>query len=253
MYWPPSLGSHSVHGSIGNKWVQMDHERSPLGYPVGEEGCGGAPLACSQAFQGGTITWPTSAGVSVNPYPSSVGVMVNKRRPNSPISQTPPDLGWVGSQLMRSVAATQLAQLISGASAAGVPITTVSGFRSYATQASLYNSYVAQYGQAAADTISARPGCSEHQTGLVMDIGNPNGACARQACFANTPAGWFVAANARRHGFIIRYTSGYEAVTGYTYEPWHLRYIGVRAATDMRNRGYQTLEQYFGLAAAPTY
>ncbi|WP_269938454.1 D-alanyl-D-alanine carboxypeptidase family protein [Arthrobacter sp. HY1533] len=253
VYWRPSLGAHSVHGSIGNKWVQMGYERSPLGYPTSEENCGGAPLRCVQYFQGGTINWPTSAGVSVNPYQSSVGVVVNKRRPNSPINQTPPDLVWVGSQVMRSEAANQLAQLISGASAAGVPITTVSGFRSHATQTSLYNSYVAQYGQAVADTISARPGYSEHQTGLVMDIGNPSGACSLQACFANTAAGQFAAANAWRYGFIIRYTSGFDAITGYTYEPWHLRYIGVRAATDMHNRGYRTLEQYFGLAAAPTY
>ncbi|MBP2413169.1 D-alanyl-D-alanine carboxypeptidase [Arthrobacter stackebrandtii] len=253
VYWQPSVGSHSVHGAIGAKWVQMGYERSPLGYPTSEEQCGGSPLSCVQYFQGGTINWPTFAGVSVNPYAGSTGVVVNKRRPNSPINQTPPDLAWVGSQLMRSEASWQYSQLVAGASAAGVALTPVSGFRSYDTQVGLYNSYVSQYGQAVADTISARPGYSEHQTGLVMDIGNPNGACSLQACFENTPAGQFAANNAWRYGFIIRYPWGQDWTTGYTYEPWHLRYIGVRTATDMHNRGYQTLEQYFGLAAAPSY
>lgn len=253
VYWQPSIGSHAVHGAIGSKWVQMGYERSPLGYPVSDESCGGVPLGCVQYFQGGTINWPTSSGVSVNPYPSSVGAVINKRRPNWPINLTPPDLVWTGSQLMRSEAAYQLSMLVAGASSAGVPIVNVSGFRSYDTQVGLYNSYVSRYGQAAADTISARPGYSEHQTGLAMDIGNPNGSCSLEACFANTPAGQFAAANAWRYGFIIRYTSGYDSITGYTYEPWHLRYIGVRTATDMHNRGYQTLEQYFGLPGAPSY
>ncbi|WP_082000238.1 D-alanyl-D-alanine carboxypeptidase family protein [Arthrobacter sp. PAMC 25486] len=253
VYWQPSIGSHAVHGALGAKWVQMGYELSPLGYPVSDESCGGTPLSCSQYFQGGTITWPTFAGVSVTPSPSSTGVVVNKRRPNSPMNQTPPDLVWVGSQLMRSEAAWQFSQLVSGASAAGVPVTTVSGFRSYDTQVGLYNSYVSQYGRAVADTISARPGFSEHQTGLVMDVGNPNGACSLQACFENTPAGEFVRNHAWQYGFIIRYTWANDWATGYTYEPWHLRYIGVRTATDMHNRGYQTLEQHFGLAAAPTY
>ncbi|MGO2539615.1 MAG: D-alanyl-D-alanine carboxypeptidase family protein [Specibacter sp.] len=253
VYWQPSTGSYPVHGGIGAKWVQMGYERSPLAYPVSDERCGGAPPSCVQYFQGGTITWPTSAGVSVNPYPSSTGVVVNKRSPNAPINQTPPDLVWAGSQLMRSEAATHMAQLVSGASAAGAPLTMVSGFRSYNTQAGLYNYYVSQYGRVVADTISARPGFSEHQTGLVMDVGNPNGDCSLQACFENTPAGQFVRNHAWRYGFIIRYTWGNDWTTGYTYEPWHLRYIGVRTATDMHNRGFQTLEQYFGLAAAPSY
>lgn len=253
VYWQHSTGAHTIHGGIGAKWVQMGYELNPLGYPVSEEACSGTPRSCVQHFLGGTITWRSGGGVSVNPTSRSVGVVVNKRRPNSPINQTPPDLVWVGSQLMRREAANQMAQLLHGAARAGVAITTVSGFRSYASQASLYNYYVSIYGHAVADTISARPGYSEHQTGLALDIGNPNGTCGLQACFANTPAGWFAATNAWRYGFIIRYPSSYEATTGYTYEPWHLRYIGVRTATDMHNRGYKTLEQYFGLAAAPHY
>ncbi|MFB9163324.1 D-alanyl-D-alanine carboxypeptidase family protein [Arthrobacter psychrochitiniphilus] len=253
IYWQSSVGAHTVRGGIGSKWGQMGFERSPLGYPVGEENCAGRPVSCLQLFLGGTITWKAGSAVSVNPNAGSIGIVVNKRRPNAPINRIPPDLVWSGSQLMRREAATQMSQLISGASAIGVPVTLVSGFRSYDTQAGLYNNYVWQYGQAVADTISARPGYSEHQTGLVMDIGTPNGTCALQACFVITPAGQFAAANAWRYGFIVRYPQGYDSITGYSYEPWHLRYIGVRAATDMRNRGFKTLEQYFGLSSAPKY
>ncbi|PYI67851.1 hypothetical protein CVV68_08270 [Arthrobacter livingstonensis] len=253
IYWQHSTGAHTIHGGIGTKWVQMGYERNPLGFPVSEESCSGVPRGCVQQFLGGSISWRSGAGVSVNPNSRSVGVVVNKRHPNSPVNQTPPDLIQIGSQLMRREAANQMAQLIRGASVTGVPVSTVSGFRSYASQASLYNYYVSLYGRAVADTISARPGFSEHQTGLVLDIGNPNGACGLQTCFAGTPAGQFAAANAWRYGFVIRYPQGYDSITGYTNEPWHLRYIGVRAATDMYNRGYRTLEQYFGLSAAPNY
>lgn len=253
IYWQSSVGAHAVYGAIGSKWVQMGYELSPLGYPTSDEACSGVPRSCVQQFLGGNIRWTSGVGVSVTPSQNSVGVVVNKRRPNSPINNTPADLVYVGSQLMRREAANQMALLIRGAAAAGVPVTTVSGFRSYASQASLYNYYVSIYGRAVADTISARPGYSEHQTGLALDIGNPNGACALQACFAGTPAGQFAAANAWRYGFIVRYPNGYNSITGYTYEPWHLRYIGLRAARDMHYRGYRTLEQYFGLPAAAGY
>nr|WP_240630321.1 D-alanyl-D-alanine carboxypeptidase family protein [Specibacter cremeus] len=86
-----------------------------------------------------------------------------------------------------------------------------------------------------------------------MDIGNPNGECSLLACFASTPAGRYATDNVWRYGFIIRYPDGYTSITGYAYEPWHLRYVGVRVATDMRDRGYRTLEQYLGLPAAPSY
>ncbi|PVZ58492.1 D-alanyl-D-alanine carboxypeptidase [Arthrobacter sp. H-02-3] len=127
----------------------------------------------------------------------------------------------------------------------------ISGYRSFSQQASLYNSYVSQYGQATADTLAARAGYSEHQTGLAMDIGNASGTCALQACFANTPAGQWAAKNCRDYGFIIRYPAGAEATTGYTYEPWHLRYVGKNVALDMSST--ETLEDYFGLEAAPDY
>jgi zinc D-Ala-D-Ala carboxypeptidase len=254
MYYQRSVGSWPIKGAIGAKWAQMGREANPLSYPASNESCSGTGTrTCTQHFIGGSITWNSVHGVSVAPDAGTIAVVVNKRRPNVPINRIPPDLVTAGNQRMRREAAGQMARMISAAAAAGVPITTVSGYRSYTTQYNLYYSYVAAYGQAYADTISARPGYSEHQTGLAMDIGNPNGVCGLLPCFAGTPAGAYAAANAWKYGFIVRYTNGYTSITGYSYEPWHLRYVGVPIATDMHNRGYHTLEQYFGMAAAPSY
>jgi D-alanyl-D-alanine carboxypeptidase len=112
---------------------------------------------------------------------------------------------------------------------------------------------VNQYGRATADLISARPGFSEHQTGLAIDIGNPNGVCGLQECFAGTPAGVWAAQNAWRYGFIIRYPRGMTPVTGYAYEPWHLRFVGTTISSEMRAHAVPTLEHYMSLPAAPSY
>jgi D-alanyl-D-alanine carboxypeptidase len=184
---------------------------------------------------------------------SSTSVVVNKRRPLSPAGYVPGPLVSVEGQLLRSDAAAQAQRLLQDARSAGVPISAVSAYRSYSTQSTLYNNYVAQYGQATADTISARPGHSEHQTGLAIDIGNPNGACALQECFAGTPAGAWAAGNAWRYGFILRYPQGMTHITGYSFEPWHFRYVGTLISSEMRSHGIRTLEQYMRLPAAPNY
>ncbi|KRE79329.1 hypothetical protein ASG71_04340 [Arthrobacter sp. Soil763] len=184
---------------------------------------------------------------------SSLQVVVNKHRPLDPATYVPARLVRIQSERLRSEAADAYKQLAKAAKAAGVNIVPVSGYRSYSQQASLYDSYVRQYGQATADTLAARPGFSEHQTGLTMDIGNASGVCALEACFANTPAGKWAAQNGANYGFIIRYPAGAEAVTGYTYEPWHLRFVGRDIALEMKTTGTATLEDYFELEAAPDY
>nr|WP_240630322.1 D-alanyl-D-alanine carboxypeptidase family protein [Specibacter cremeus] len=98
--------------------------------------------------------WP--GRVAVVPAQASIAVVVDKLRPNRPVNNVPPDLRQVGNQSMRLEAANQLAAFIGAASRSGVGVTTVSGYRSYATQVNVYNSYVAAYGRAYADTISAR-------------------------------------------------------------------------------------------------
>lgn len=184
---------------------------------------------------------------------SSLQVVVNKHRQLNPAAYVPGQLVRVQGERLRAQAADAYKQFAKAAKAAGVNVMPISGYRSFSEQASLYESYVRQYGQATADTLAARPGYSEHQTGLAMDIGNASGICALQACFANTPAGRWAAEHGWEYGFIIRYPSGAGATTGYTYEPWHLRYVGRAIAEDMQSTGITTLERYFGLEAAPDY
>ena len=97
----------------------------------------------------------------------------------------------------------------------------------YVYQKQLYDGYVAQMGQDEADKISARPGTSEHQTGLAFDVTLPSGECFLETCLGAMPEGEWIAANAYKYGWIVRYPEGKEDITGYSYEPWHLRYVGI--------------------------
>ena len=115
-----------------------------------------------------------------------------------------------------------------------------SGYRSYQYQSSLYQNYVNSYGQASADTFSARPGYSEHQSGLAFDLIQPNGALLESP----NEAQW-VAQNAHKYGFIVRYQSGKESITGYMAEPWHVRYVGDEAVNIYQSG--LTLEEYLGV------
>ena len=141
---------------------------------------------------------------------------------------------------VNSEAYDALKRLQSDGMKEGYYLPLLSGFRSYETQKYLFNSYVKKDGVEKASTYSARPGQSEHQTGLAFDVGEISD------CFGNTSAGIWLSENAHKYGFIIRYLKGKEAITGYKYEPWHIRYIG-SAAEEIYNRGI-TLEEYLGVA-----
>ena len=131
------------------------------------------------------------------------------------------------------------------ATGTGLNLYISSGYRSYNNQQTIYNNYVNNDGQAAADTYSARPGHSEHQTGFAFDLNSIDDS------FANTPEGKWVADNCYKHGLIIRYPKGKEHITGYKYEPWHLRYVGVELAEKLYNNGdWITLEEYFGITSS---
>ena len=188
-------------------------------------------------------------------------MVVNKHRPLSPAGYVPADLvqprvrlATSGeSALLNSTTAGAAEKMFAAAAAAGVVITLASGYRSFNTQIATYNRWVNAEGQAAADTASARPGYSEHQTGWSFDIGDGSGRDSFTPAFANQPAAVWVKANAHLFGFVVRYPWMLHEITGYYYEPWHLRYVGVEAAGEMNTRGIATLEEYFGLEAAPGY
>ena len=138
-------------------------------------------------------------------------------------------------------------QLAAAAKQEGIHLTAFSTYRSYDYQVGLYNRYVKRDGQAAADRYSARPGYSEHQTGLAFDIGEvgkQNDWASNR--FANSAGGKWLKDNAHRFGFVMRYPQGKEHITGYMYESWHFRYVGTDHATKIYQNN-QTIEEYLGI------
>lgn len=193
----------------------------------------------------------------------STWLVVNKRRPIPGASAyVPPDMVALPAGIpnpnghrLRAEAAATLATMFDAARAeTGKQLVAQSGFRSYVSQQFAYQYYIDTLGQAGADLTSARPGFSEHQTGLAMDILDTTSGCGLDdSCFASTAAGRWLAANAYRFGWILRYPQGQTATTGYEFEPWHYRYVGRELAADVRATGITTLEQYFDLPPAPSY
>lgn len=186
---------------------------------------------------------------------SSIWVIANKSRPlesgYTPAELVAPDvptrLAKTAEQSQVSVViATPLKALFDAAAANRVSIKLSSGYRSEALQKQFYDSYVARDGQAAADTYSARPGTSEHQTGLAVDIINTAGTCSLETCFGDLPEGQWLAAHAHEYGFIIRYPEGKQDITGYQYEPWHIRYVGTDLAQELYTTNL-TMEEFFNV------
>lgn len=184
------------------------------------------------------------AKFSVND-PNSIWVVVNKKRP-LPDNFAPIDL----KNSVRAEANAELQSLITAAKTFGFNYKIISGYRSFANQQSTYSSYVQKDGAAKADTYSARAGHSEHQTGWAVDLGT--GQCDLQECFGNIPAGKWLEDHAHEYGFVIRYPKGKDQITGYQYEPWHLRFVGIELARELKIAN-QTMEEFFDLPAAPSY
>ncbi len=185
----------------------------------------------------------------------SLWLVVNKQRPIS-TEYVPVDLVDVNVNkrtdksaeelMLRQEAAKALEQLFAGASNSQLLLLMGSAYRSASLQNSYYTNYVASYGQAEADKFSAKPGTSEHQTGLAADISTADRSCYLEVCFADTTEGKWLAKNAHKYGFIVRYQDGKEAVTGYQYEPWHIRYVGKELADEMYKTN-QVMEEFFEL------
>lgn len=194
---------------------------------------------------------PTQAGGSVScntatkhTNPTSVDVVVNKKHCLVPLRYAPSDLVTSHGATLSAKAVNDFNRMYTDAAAAGQPFSVSSSYRSYDTQVSTYNYWVSVSGQAGADTYSARPGFSEHQTGFVIDVAA--GGCTLN-CFGGTSQYQWFQENAAKYGFIQRYYAGYEHITGYVSEEWHYRYVGAVVAQDMKTKGIKTLEEYFGV------
>ncbi|PKM52878.1 MAG: D-alanyl-D-alanine carboxypeptidase [Firmicutes bacterium HGW-Firmicutes-5] len=155
------------------------------------------------------------------------------------------DLPSTRDTQLRSIAAEGLTKLFKAAEGAGLELYCCSGYRSYETQSELYAWNVDTYGVDGAELVSARPGMSEHQLGLAMDVTSASVGFDLQESFGTTSEGQFIKENAHKYGFIVRYPQGKTDITGYAYEPWHLRYLGVDVATAIYNSG-KTMEEYYG-------
>jgi zinc D-Ala-D-Ala carboxypeptidase len=197
-----------------------------------------------------------------NTDPTRIWIVVNKHFPLNPQNYAPADLTIPNvplrvpgneSMQLRKPATAALETMFTAAKAQGVSLMLSSGYRSYSYQVSLYGSYVKNSSVVEADKTSARPAYSEHQTGLAADVEPVSEKCDVDPCFATTPEGVWLAANAYKYGFIIRYTEDKVPVTGYSYEPWHVRYVGTDLVNEMRRQKITTLEEFFNLGSAPDY
>jgi zinc D-Ala-D-Ala carboxypeptidase len=187
--------------------------------------------------------------------PTSILVLVNKKHP-LPAGYVPPDLVTpnvpfpfkedLPKKKMRKEAAVALENMFAQAKQDGIHLYAMSGYRSYAIQKKIFDHNLSTQGQAAANAASAHPGTSEHQTGLAMDLTTPSMQEQLEQSFAATPEGDWVQKHAAEFGFIVRYPKGKENITGYEYEPWHIRYVGKEAAQEIMSKSI-TFEEYVNL------
>ncbi|OAZ39235.1 M15 family metallopeptidase [Paenibacillus polymyxa] len=192
-------------------------------------------------------------GTAVVTNATSDTVVVNKKR-SLPVGYVPDDLvepqvpfsfeGPHEKRHLRKEAAEALEKLFDGAKKDGIELRAVSGYRSYKRQASIFDYNVKTKGRDYAVKVGAAPGTSEHQTGLSIDVSSPSVGNVLEQSFGASKEGQWLEQHAPEYGFIIRYMQGKEDVTGYVYEPWHIRYVGVDIAEDVAKQGL-TLEEYF--------
>ncbi|KKI90572.1 peptidase M15 [Bacillus sp. SA1-12] len=186
--------------------------------------------------------------------PTNILAMVNKEY-SLPESYEPADLVVpnvefsfsdtdIPKRYLREEAAKALEELLALAEQDGAELLAVSGFRSYSRQQDLFNIEKEKKGEEKALQAVALPGKSEHQTGLAMDVTSRSVNLEITKEFGETKEGKWVKENAHKAGFIIRYPKGKEPITGYQYEPWHLRYVGKEKASVMYENDL-TLEEYF--------
>ena len=192
--------------------------------------------------------------IKVNTDPSSYTVLVNREYP-MPEDYVPEDLvvpavefsytGIYEKSYMRKVAADAIKDMFEKAyTKKKYKLKVVSAYRSYSRQMAIYNNNVNTRGEEQTNQVSAKPGCSEHQTGLAIDISTDTVNCAIDNTFGESDEGKWVAKNCHKFGFIIRYPEGKSDITGYSYESWHLRFVGVNLASYLY-KNQLTLEEYY--------
>lgn len=192
--------------------------------------------------------------------PDSIHVLVNRQNPLEPEDYSPEDLTEVQVRsaaeqpvYLREEPASAVEDLFRDARDDGISLAVTSGYRSFESQARLYSARHDQHGTEATDEFAARPGYSEHQTGLAVDvISIDNPECILGECFHETPEFEWLEDHAHNFGFLIRYPEGLEHITGFAFEPWHLRYVGTETAEEVADQDI-ALEKYWRQPPAPDY
>lgn len=212
--------------------------------------------AAAQQTADKTITSGTSAASvdskscnndTTHADPTSIDVIVNKKHCIQPVTYAPTDLVTVRGATLSAKAIDSFSALMAAADAAGQPLSVTSSYRSYQDQVATYNYWVGVSGASGADSYSARPGYSEHQTGFAFDVADADKQFVLSD-FIKTPQYQWLQDHAAEFGFIQRYYAGEESVTGYGAEEWHYRYVGTAVAEDMKAKNIKTLEQYWHIS-----
>ncbi len=232
--------------------VSPDASSAPSAEPTPTSSPSPSPSASAPPGKDPGTADESKGDLQVVAEPDSITVLVNKHlalpQDFAPKDLVYPDVPFTFKQKLekrklRKVAADALEKMFSAAKQDGVNLAGVSGYRSYATQKILFENYVKKDGYEKARTYSALPGTSEHETGLAIDVSGTDGKCAASDCFRGSKEADWLAKHASQYGFIIRYPMDKEAITGYEYEPWHLRYVGLKAAKEISDKS-ETLEEY---------
>lgn len=240
----PSTASPSASGIPSSTGAATSAAHSPS--------ASASTSASESASAGASSSSLTLAKPSVESQPDSLRCLVNKMRPFAQKDWAPSDLVEFYGHQLRAEAAKAADSMIDAAATDGVTLLVSSAYRSYAVQQQTYQYWVSVNGQQVADQLSARPGYSEHQTGLAIDFSSPEG-CRLEECYRDTQAGKWLAKNAVRYGYILRFPEGQQSVTGYLFEPWHYRYVGTQIAQEYAASGAKTFEEFIGTGAAPDY
>ena len=227
--------SETTEEEFTNEDTEKDFEKEEVGF----------------AFKQADFTELNEENIILNP--TNMLVLVNKEQA-LPSDYIPDDLvipnvefsftGEFERNFLREEAAVQLEQLFNDALENGIEVFAVSGYRSYDRQDTIYSNNIKRWGEERTNAVSAVPGHSEHQTGLAMDITSRSVGLQLTQEFGKVEEGIWIKENAHKHGFIIRYLEGKEEITGYEYEPWHLRYVGIDASTYIYENNL-TLEEFF--------
>jgi|GEM_PF-3579242 len=255
-------GNASASG--GSDSAQTGSSEDPEGLPENNGGSDVTRALIARAAEMQDYSHaPGEDAAPVTEVDDNILLLVNKTHPLGKdywpedlvtVSRTVDGVGNSDTKKMRKIAAEAVEKMMEDALAQGIDIRVRTGFRSYDYQANLFSSYAQKNGEAEANTYSARAGESEHQTGYACDLGGKSEGYALSYKFGDTAEGKWVYEHCCEYGFILRFIDGKTVngvrqpgeITGYVYEPWHIRYVGVDAAKEIYERGI-CFEEYLGV------